>query len=110
MLYKYKGLLPILRDHVLALKLLILYLESRNISYTITAIQDPMQQLTGLADDKDEVVSLLESVDYKNWLKFDGQFIDKYLGHTEHPSTEEHKQIGDYIWQNRHIIKTPNSI
>ena len=101
MLYKYKGLLPILREHVLALQLLILYLKSRNISYTITAIADPMQQLLGLDDNKDDAVLLLESVEYKNWLKFNGQFIDNYIGHTQHPSTEEHKQIGDYIWQNQ---------
>ena len=101
MMYKYKGFLPLLREHVLKLKLLISYLKTRNIKYTITAIQDPMHQLTGLDYIKDEVTELLESVEYKDWLRFNGKFIDEFVGHTKHPTTQEHKLIGDYIWENR---------
>jgi len=99
-LYKYKSFLPILREHILKLQLLICYLKTRNISYTITAIQDPMKQLIGLDYIKDDIVKLLNSIEYNNWLRFDGKFIDEFLGHNRHPTTEEHKLIGDYIWQN----------
>ena len=101
MMYKYKGFLPLLREHVLKLKLLISYLKTRNIQYTITAIQDPMHQLTGLDYINDDVIELLDSVEYKDWLRFNGKFIDKFIGHINHPTTREHTLIGDYIWQNR---------
>jgi len=99
-LYIYKSFLPILREHVLKLKLLLLSLRERKILYTITAIKDPMHQLEGLDYIKDDIVELLDSVEYKNWLRFDGKFIDEFVGHNNHPTTEEHKLIGDYIWQN----------
>jgi len=93
-LYKYQDFLPIMREHVL------LSLRARNISYTITAIKDPMHQLEGLDYIKDDIVELFDSVEYKNWLRFDGKFVDEFVGHNNHPTTEEHKLIGDYIWQN----------
>jgi hypothetical protein len=99
-LYKYQDFLPIMREHVLKLKLLLLSLRARNISYTITAIKDPIHQLEGLDYIKDDIVELLDSVEYKNWLRFDGKFIDEFVGHDKHPTTEEHTFIGDYIWQN----------
>lgn len=101
MMYKYKGFLPLLREHILKLKLLISYLRIRDIKYTITAIQDPMHQLTGLEYIKDDIIELLDSVEYKDWLRFDGKFIDEFVGHNRHPTTEEHTLIGDYIWENR---------
>ena len=50
---------------------------------------------------KDDVIELLDSVEYKDWLRFNGKFIDKFIGHNKHPTTREHTLIGDYIWQNR---------
>jgi hypothetical protein len=100
-LYNYKSFLPILREHVLKLKLLLYSLRERKISYTITAIADPMHQLQGLDYIKDDIIELLDSVEYNNWLRFDGKFINEFLGHEQHPTTEEHKLIGDYIWQSR---------
>ena len=99
-MYKYKSFLPIIREHVLKLKLLLLYLKTTSISYTITAIKDPMHQLEGLDYIKDNIIELLNTVEYENWLRFDGKFIDEFLGHDKHPTTKEHKLIGDYIWQN----------
>ena len=100
-LYNYRSFLPIIQEHVLKLKLLLLSLKERNISYTITAIEDPMHQLQGLDYIKDDIFELLDSVEYNNWLRFDGKFIDEFLGHNRHPTTEEHKLIGEYIWQSR---------
>lgn len=100
-LYRYVSFLPIIQEHVLKLKLLLLSLKERNISYTITAIEDPMHQLQGLDYIKDDIIELLDSVEYNNWLRFDGKFIDEFLGHNRHPTTEEHKLIGEYIWQSR---------
>ena len=99
--YKYMGFLPLVREQVLKLKLLILSLQAKNISYTITTIKDPMHQLEGLDYIKDDIIELLDSVEYSNWLRFDGKFIDEFLGHDKHPTTQEHKLIGDYIWQSR---------
>ena len=100
-LYKYVDFLPLIREQALKLKLLILSLEAKNIPYTITSIKDPMHQLEGLNYIKDEIIELLDSVEYRNWLRFDGKFINEFLGHDKHPTTEENKIIGDYIWQNR---------
>ena len=99
-LYNYRSFLSILREHVLKLKLLLYSLRERKILYTITAIADPMHQLDGLDYIKDDIIELLDSVEYKHWLRFDGKFIDEFVGHNKHPTTEEHKLIGDYIWQN----------
>jgi len=100
-LYKYIDFLPLIREQVLKLKLLIFSLKEKNISYTITAIKDPMHQLEGLDYIKDDIIELLDIVEYSNWLRFDGKFIDEFLKHDKHPTTEEHKLIGDYIWQSR---------
>lgn len=99
--YKYMGFLPLVREQMLKLKLLILSLQAKNISYTITTIKDPMHQLEGLDYIKNDIIELLDSVEYSNWLRFDGKFIDEFLGHDKHPTTQEHKLIGDYIWQSR---------
>lgn len=100
-LYKYMDFLPLIREQVLKLKLLILSLQAKNISYTITAIKDPMHQLEGLDYIKDDIIKLLNDVEYKDWLRFNNGFIDEFLGHGKHPTTQEHKLIGDYIWQSR---------
>ena len=63
----------------------------------ISAIQDTLDQLIGLDYIRDCVTALLQRVEYHNWLKFDGYFIDKFLGHTKHPSDLEHAILCSYI-------------
>ena len=98
--YQYKNFLSIFRSHALALKTLQLYLKSIDVTYTVTAIRDPMEQLEGMEYIQNELEDLLHDVEYNTWLKFDGKFINEWLIHDNHPTTKEHKQIGDYIWQN----------
>lgn len=96
-LYKHKGFLVIIKEHIKALTMLIDYCKMNNIEYTITAIQDPMDQLQGLDFLTDQIAELLDSVDYKSWFRFNGVFIDKYLGHNEHPTTVEHVDLCNQI-------------
>jgi len=101
-LYKHQGFLVIAKEHFRALKVLINYCKERKIQYHISTIQDPLDQLPGLDYITPEISNLLEEVEYNSWLRFDGKFIDQYLGHSKHPSTEEHKDLC------KHIIKHIN--
>lgn len=99
-LYKNQGFLTIAKEHFRALTILIDYCKLHHIEYAISAIQDPMSQLTGLDYIKDEICKLLEEVEYNSWFKFDNKFIDQYLGHTRHPSTIEHQKLCTEILEN----------
>lgn len=96
-LYKHQGFLVIAKEHFRALKVLINYCKERKIQYYVSAIQDPLDQLQGLDYIKDEIVNLLESVDYNQWFKFNDKFIDKFLGHNKHPTTTEHQVLCQHI-------------
>jgi hypothetical protein len=98
-LYKHRGFLVIVKEHLRALKILIDYCKSKNISYHITAIKDPLDQLQGLNYMRDQVKNLLDDVDYNNWIRFDGKFVDKFLKHSQHPDTQEHKILCKYIFE-----------
>ena len=56
-----------------------------------------MDQLNNLEYIKSDIKKLLDTVGYNNWFKFDGKFIDIFLGHQRHPTTEEHKVLCEYI-------------
>jgi hypothetical protein len=89
--------LVIAKEHFTALKALLNYCKQCKIQYYISAIQDPMDQVTGIEYIKDDIVTLLDDVEYKNWFRFDNKFIDKFLGHTDHPSTAEHVTLCKHI-------------
>ena len=96
-LYKHQGFLVLLKEHVRALKMLIDYCKSNNIEYYISSIKDPLDQFDGLNYIRDELTQLLDEVEYKLWFRFENKFIDKFLKHSRHPSTQEHKIICKYI-------------
>jgi hypothetical protein len=99
-LYKHQDFLVIAKEHFRALTMLLDYCKLHKIEYVISAIQDPLHQLDGLDYIKDEICKLLDEVEYNLWFKFDGKFIDQYLGHGEHPSTEEHRELCRCIVEN----------
>jgi hypothetical protein len=105
-LYKHQGFLVLAKEHFRALKVLQNACKERNIKFYVTAIQDPMQQLVGLNHIHDEFCALLDSVDYPNWFRFNGQFVNQFLGRDEHsikgwhPDTEEHRVLCKYIIDN----------
>ena len=70
--------------------MLINYCKINNIEYYISSIEDPLYQLQDLTDIHNDINDLLKSVEYDNWFRFDGKFIDEFLGHRYHPTTEEH--------------------
>ena len=96
-LYKHQGFLVILKEHIRALTRLLNYCKMHNIEYKITAIQDPLEQLVGLDYIRENVIKLLNSVEYNNWIRFNGEFINKFLGHEKHPTTEEHVELCKHI-------------
>ena len=96
-LYRHQGFLVMAKEHFRALKCLIDYCKCHNIRYIVSAIQDPLDQLVGLDYIRSHVVSLLDSVGYQDWLRFDGYFIDKFLGHCRHPDDREHEILSEYI-------------
>lgn len=96
-LYRHQGYLVILKEHIRALTQLLTYCKMHDIDYKISAIQDPMEQLAGLEYIKEEATKLLNSVEYDKWFKFDGKFINKFLDHDKHPTTEEHVKLCEYI-------------
>lgn len=96
-LYKHQGFLVIAKEHFRALRNLILYCKMQGIKYDISAIQDPLNQLAGLEYIEAEFRDLLSEVDYDRWFKFDGKFIDEFLKHRMHPTTDEHKKLSEYI-------------
>lgn len=103
-LYKHQGFLVIAKEHFRALKFLINYCKERKIQYYISAIQDPLDQLVGLDYIRDDIVKLLDSVEYDHWFKFNDTFIDKFLGHSKHPTTAEHQVLC------QHILSVTNKI
>lgn len=96
-LYKHQGFLVIAKEHFSALTLLINYCKMHNIKYFISAIQDPMDQLMGLDYIRKDFCQLLDEVEYSNWFKFNNKFIDQYLGHNSHPTTQEHIDLCKHI-------------
>ena len=96
-LYKHQGFLEIAKEHFRALKVLLNYCKERKINYYISAIQDPLDQLNGVEYISDDITMLLNEVEYQNWFRFENNFIDKFLGHTEHPTTEEHQVLCQHI-------------
>ena len=96
-LYKHQGFLVLAKEHFRALTMLIEYCKIHNVEYYISAIRDPMDQLSGLDYIKEEIVKLLHEVEYENWIRFDGKFINQYLQHDMHPTTQEHKILCQYI-------------
>lgn len=97
LLYKHQGFLVLAKEHFRALTNLIEYCKIHKISYCISAIQDPADQLQGLDYIKDEIFKLLQEVEYDKWIRFNGKFIDQYLGHSGHPTTEEHQDLCRHI-------------
>jgi len=97
LMYKQQGFKVIAKEHLNALKILLNSLRERKIQYYITAICDPLDQLQGLDYIKSEFCNLLNDVEYNSWIRFDGKFIDKFLKHSNHPSTEEHQLLCQYL-------------
>jgi hypothetical protein len=97
LMYKHQGFFVLLKDHIMSLQLLIDYCKINNINLHISTIQDPLGQFTGLEYIKESAIKLLHEVSYMNWFKFEGKFIDKFLGHSRHPTTDEHSVLCDYI-------------
>lgn len=100
LLYKHQGFLVLAKEHFRSLQNLIEYCILHNIDCYVSAIQDPVQQLTGLDYIREEFCALLAEVEYSKWIKFDGKFIDQFLGHQNHPTTAEHKILCDHILNN----------
>lgn len=100
LLYKHQGYLVVIKEHLRALTILIEYCKLNNIEYYISAIQDPLDQLVGLEYIQEDVKILLDEVEYSKWFKFDGKFINKFLKHDNHPTTEEHRVLSKYIINN----------
>ena len=94
---KHQGYLVSLKEHLRALQTLIEYCKINNINIRISAIQDPLTQLNGIEYIADSVMSLLDEVDYNNWFRFNGAFIDDFLGHKHHPTTSEHTLLCEHI-------------
>ncbi len=91
LLYKYQGFLVLLKEHLKSLRVFLDYCREQNIPYYITAIQDPADQLQGLDYARDQINDMLQEVEYNTWIRFDGQFVDNFLNHCNHPNPEEHK-------------------
>lgn len=98
-LYQYQGFLVIAKEHFRALHRLLDHCKRHKINYCVTAIQDPLDQLTGLDYIRSEILALLQTVDYDSWLRFDGKFIDKFLQHNDHPNDKEHEVLCRHIQQ-----------
>jgi len=96
-LYRHQGFLVLMKEHLRSLKTLQDFCKKKNITYYVSAIKDPLDQIDGLNYIKNDIIELLNDVDYNEWFTFDGKFIDKFLQHDKHPSTNEHKLLCDYI-------------
>lgn len=96
-LYRYQGFLVILKEHFRALEMLQWYCRQHGIKLYISAIQDPLQQLHGLDYIKHDIHHELDRVAYQQWFRFQGKFIDEFLGHNRHPDDEEHKLLNEII-------------
>ena len=98
-LYQYQGFLVIAKEHFRALHSLLDHCRRNNIDYCVTAIQDPLDQLVGLDYIRSDIMALLQTVEYDRWLRFNGQFIDKFLQHNNHPNNKEHEVLCWHIQQ-----------
>ena len=98
-LYRHQGFLVIAKEHFRALERLIDRCKEYKIKYYISAIQDPLDQLLGLDYISQDIKAFLYKVDYDKWFKFDGQFIDRFLKHPNHPNNQEHKMLYNHIQQ-----------
>lgn len=96
-LYRHQGFLVIVKEHLRALERLIDYCQHHKIRYIVSTIQDPLEQLDGLDYIRSQLVQNLHQVGYDHWLRFDGHFIDKFLGHPNHPTAQEHEILARYI-------------
>lgn len=99
LMFKHQGFLVIAKEHIRALQNLMAYCKINDIAIHVSAIQDPLKQFNGLEYIIDDVTALLSDVEYNSWFRFNGEFVDEFLGHTQHPTTEEHKILC------KHIIK-----
>jgi hypothetical protein len=97
LMYKHQGQLVLLKEHMRALKNLLDYCKQNNIKCSVSAIQDPMHQIQGMDYIKSEIVEILHTVEYEKWFKFNDVFIDEFLGHTQHPTTQEHALLCNVI-------------
>lgn len=105
-MYKHKGYLLLLKEHLRALQQLSNYCKINGIELHVSAIQDPMKQFNGLDYIRDQAETLLVEVEYAKWFKFDGMFIDEFLGHSNYPTTEEHKILCKHIIKETHYGKS----
>jgi len=96
-LYKHQGFLVLLKEHLRALKMLQEVCRFRNIKCYVSSIQDPLEQIKGLEYIKNDIFALLKAVDYNKWFKFNGKFVDGFLQHKKHPTTDEHKLLCSHI-------------
>jgi hypothetical protein len=96
-LYRHQGFLVIAKEHFRALEKLIAYCNCHKIKCVISAIQDPLDQLVGLDYIRDDIVALLDRVGYRDWLRFNDVFIDKFLGHPNHPNDREQEILCRHI-------------
>lgn len=99
-IFKYQGFKVTAFEHLRALENLLSYCKEHKIQYYISAIQDPLDQLQGLEYISEDIKTALDNVEYNNWVRFDNVFIDNYLGHKMHPTTEEHEQLSEYLLKN----------
>jgi len=99
LLYRYQGFLVMLKEQMRSLRMFLDYCNHRQIPYYITAIQDPNEQRQGLEYVSDQINELLHEVEYDKWIRFNGKFVDKFLGTDEHPTTDQHKLICEHILQ-----------
>ena len=95
-LYKYQGNEVIIQNSMQMLVFLVNYLHQQGISCKITSITDPMHCIEYF-DNNDIMLDLLDKVGYNDWVRFDGYFVDDFLGHSKHPTTQEHSIIKNYI-------------
>jgi hypothetical protein len=96
-LYKHQSFYVILKEQMRYLKFFINHCKNNNIEYHISAISDPMPQMQCLDFIIDDVNALMKDVEYESWFTFAGMFIDEFLGHNKHPTTEEHIVLTEYI-------------
>lgn len=97
LLYKHQGFLVMAKEHFRSLTMLIDYCKMHSIDYYISAIQDPLDQLDGVDYIRNDILKLLDEVEYSTWFRFNDKFIDQYLKHSNHPTTQEHQDLCRHI-------------
>lgn len=97
LMYRAQGFYVLLKEHLRALHMLQMYCDTHNIEYHISAISDPMTQLQGLDDVRCAIEKEFDCVGYEHWFRFDGKFIDEFLGHHRHPDDAEHEILNKII-------------